>query len=71
MSEMFCFLIGHKYDIELQFAGHSGAVRIVSCKRCNKRWIMSDAHKAFLRYDNDPTMIEDLKEIYPQVRNWM
>jgi hypothetical protein len=38
---------------------------------CRCRWVMSDAHRAFLRYDNDPKFLADLQRMYPQVRYWM
>ena len=58
-----CLLFGHKYDY-IEF--RSGR-RLVRCYECDKRWIMSDEHKAFLRYDNDERFKKDLKIMYPEL----
>lgn len=71
MKVFLCWIFGHKITSELEWTGaNGGKVRIVTCDSCPCRWVMSDHHKAFLRYDNDPTFAEDVKSLYPNVRNW-
>lgn len=39
-------------------------VKFIRCKRCGRRYVMSDAHRAFMRYDNDEQFIRGLCETY-------
>lgn len=39
-------------------------VRVIHCKKCNKRYIISDEHRSVFRYDHDECMIRDLCSLY-------
>lgn len=68
MLRLLCLIFGHIYTVDLRFSGHNGGdVKLLSCERCQCRWIMSDDHQAFLRYDNDPTFRDDIRRMYPKV----
>ncbi len=60
-----CLLFKHDYETYEYRRGR----RLVRCCRCDKRWAMSDEHRAFLRYDNDEPFKADLKRMYPELKN--
>lgn len=43
-------------------------VALIECRNCKKKFIMSEAHQAFLRYDNNLTMKKDILFLYPKLR---
>jgi len=59
-----CLLFDHRYQT-YEFRSYA---RLVRCVCCDKRWVMSDNHRAFLRYDNDPIFKSDLLEMYPELQ---
>jgi hypothetical protein len=62
-----CWLYEHVMHVDREFKGHSGLVRLVHCCKCPARFVMSDAHQAFLRYDKDAQFKRDLLVIYPNL----
>ena len=65
LKQLYCWWFEHdfeRYDVK-------GYVRLLRCKRCDQRFIMSDNHQAFLRYDNDESFKTDIKRMYPQLEN--
>ncbi len=68
MKKLLCWALGHKLTIRKHIRGDiEHGVRLISCPRCNGRFIMSDEHRAFLRYDDDERFIADLLKVYPQL----
>jgi hypothetical protein len=39
-------------------------VKFIRCKRCGRRYVMADAHQAFMRYDNDEQFVQGLLNLY-------
>lgn len=65
LHELYCFVFGHNYET-YEFKRDK---RLVRCQCCDKRWIMSDEHRAFLRYDNDSIFKSDIKRMYPELKD--
>lgn len=63
VESLICWLLRHDYEA-YEFRED---VRLLKCRRCDKRWVMSDTYQALLRYDNDQIMMRDLKIIYPEL----
>lgn len=58
---LLCYLGFHRLFVFNQFRPY---VRIVHCRRCSRKWIMSDEHRSFLRFDNDPKFTKDMLFVY-------
>lgn len=65
MFNFLCFIFGHKLKVRKHISGNiRHGVRLLLCSRCQHRFIMSDAHMAFIRYDNDGEFTEDMLIMY-------
>lgn len=66
-----CAFFFHKLKVQKHIKGSHPAgdwVATLCCRRCGARFIMSERHQAFLRYDNDPIFKTDIIRMYPTVR---
>lgn len=66
IKQMFkCWFGKHKLRIVEHIKGdRKWGVRIMTCEGCHHYFIMSDEHRAFLRYDNDLQFQDDIKLVY-------
>lgn len=70
LAYIYCLLSRHNYTVQKHVRGsHPEGSWIVClrCKRCERRYILSEPHQACFRYDNDPTFRSDILRMYPQV----
>ena len=65
-----CWIFGHRLFVVKHIKGdhmHQTWVALFGCHRCKKRYIMSEPHEAFLRYDNDVEFAADILTMYGEV----
>ena len=63
-ESLWCKIWKHDYNIIKYILTDNDVVKLVRCKRCSKRYIMSKKSKSFLRYDNDIFFMSNLKYLY-------
>lgn len=65
-----CGLRFHKLKLHKHIKGSHEAMNwraLLVCERCGSRFVMSEQHQAFVRYDDDPDLQRSLLVIYPEL----
>jgi len=52
------------FDVTMIRGTHEHGVRAIHCRKCGKRYMMSDDQHVIFRYDHDECMIRDLCSLY-------
>lgn len=67
MKRLLCLVGLHDVSVVHIIKGKRWGVDVTCfthCPRCDRRWVYSDQHQAYLRYDHDETLSSDLMTIH-------
>lgn len=66
-----CAIFRHDFAVQKHVRGshpEGNWTVCLRCKRCERRYILSETFQAYFRYDDDPQLRADILRIYPWVR---
>lgn len=62
MRSILCAIFGHRF---VDIRRPKPWLWFVTCSRCQRRFVMNDRQRAFLRVDDDVEFVEGLLRVYP------